>query len=81
MLPCGMWVVRWTCHGLPRGMLVGPTCQVSVVVGPTRLRWTNEVLTRGTDMLRWPNEVLTRGTLSLFSNSVCVSLGSPICTQ
>jgi hypothetical protein len=49
-------------------------------VGPTWVRWTNEVLTRGTDMLRWPNKVLTRVTPSLFSDSVCVCLGSPVCT-
>jgi hypothetical protein len=62
--------------------MVGPTCQVTcVMVGPTVVRWTNEVLTRGTDMLRWSNEVLTRGTLSLFSDSVCVCLRSPIRTQ
>jgi hypothetical protein len=73
--------VRWTCQSLPRGMLVGPTCQVSIVVGPTWLRWTNRRLPCGTDMLRWPNEVLTRVTLSLFSDSVCVCLGSPVCTQ
>jgi hypothetical protein len=28
----------------------GPTCQVSLVVGPTWLRWTNGVLTRGTEV-------------------------------
>jgi hypothetical protein len=50
-------------------------------VGPTWVRWTNEVLTRGTDVLRWPNEMLTRVTLSFFSDSVCVCLGSPVCTQ
>jgi hypothetical protein len=50
-------------------------------VGPTWVRWTNEVLTRDTNMLRWSNEVLTRGTLSLFSDSVCVCLRSPIYTQ
>jgi hypothetical protein len=45
------WVLRWLCHGLPCGMLVGPTCQVSIVVRPTWLRWTNEVLPRGTFFL------------------------------
>jgi hypothetical protein len=85
VLPCGMLVLRWTCQGLPRGMLVGPTCQVSIVVGPTWLRWTNEVLTRGTDTPRWPNKVLTRGilslSLSLFSDYVSVCLRSPVWTQ
>jgi hypothetical protein len=27
------WVLRWLYHGLPHGMLVGPTYQVSMVVG------------------------------------------------
>jgi hypothetical protein len=55
------------------------------------VRWTNEVLPRDisrthlSDM--WDphaevaNEVLTRGTLSIFSDSVCVCLRSPISTQ
>jgi hypothetical protein len=71
-LPCGTGVMRWLCHCLSRGILVGPTCQVSVVVGPTWLRWTNEVLTRDTDMLRWPNEVMRRDTLSLSTLILCV---------
>jgi hypothetical protein len=50
-------------------------------VGPPWVRSTNEVLTRGINMLRWPNEVLTRVTPSLFSDSVCVCLGSPVYTQ
>jgi hypothetical protein len=31
--------------------------------------------------LRWPSEMLTRVTLSLPSDSVCICLGSPVCTQ
>jgi hypothetical protein len=59
-----MWhlVLRWLCHGLPRGMLVGPTCQVNMVVGPTQLRWTNKRAPRGTSWLSWLNDELTRGT-------------------
>jgi hypothetical protein len=79
VLPCGTGRVRWTCQSLPRGMLVGPTCQVSMVVGPTWLRWTNGVLTRGTEVAQWDAD--TCHTLSLFSDSVCICLGSPVCTQ
>jgi hypothetical protein len=43
-------VLRWLCHCLPRGILVGPTCQVSVVVGPTWLRWTNRRVSCGTQI-------------------------------
>jgi hypothetical protein len=62
------WVLRWLCHGLPRGMLVGPTCQISIVVGLTWLRWTNDVLPRGTLFL----------PLILYEH---VCLGPPVCTQ
>jgi hypothetical protein len=27
MTPCGTGRVRWPCHSLPRGTVVGPTCQ------------------------------------------------------
>jgi hypothetical protein len=63
VLPCDTERVRWTCQSLPRGMLVGPTCQVSMVVGPTWLRWTNGALTRGTEVAQWNAD--TCHTLSL----------------
>jgi hypothetical protein len=69
-----LWLTTWHCGGAHLSV----TC---ARVGPTWLRWTNRRLSRGTDMLRWPNKVLTRGTLSLFSDSVCVCLRSPVCTQ
>jgi hypothetical protein len=35
-VPCGMGWVRWTTGWLPRGTVVGPTCQVTCArVGPT----------------------------------------------
>jgi hypothetical protein len=60
--------VTWPSSSLPRGMLVGPTCQVCIVVGSTWLRWTNEVL---------PHDTLSL-LLILY---VYVCLRPPVCTQ
>jgi hypothetical protein len=47
---------------LPCGMLVGPTCQVILVVEPTQLRLTNKRVPCGTSWLSWPNRELPCGT-------------------
>jgi hypothetical protein len=96
MLSCGIYLVMWWLEMLPcviglgevdhwmtatwhwgGAHLSGDSC----LGGAHLLAWTNEMLTHGTVMLRWPSEVLTRGTLSLFSDSVCACLRSPVCTQ
>jgi hypothetical protein len=40
--------VRWTTGRLPRGTVVGPTCQVTCAkVGPTWVMWSNREMTCG----------------------------------
>jgi hypothetical protein len=75
------WVLRWLCHSLPRGMLVGLTCQVSMVVGPTQLRWTNRRVPHGTSWLSWPNRELPRDTGVAAGFLNLHPFLSPNCTQ
>jgi hypothetical protein len=71
---------------------VGLTCQVTCVrVGPTVVKWTNGIVTRGSCLLTWSNPVLPHGTLSLLCyfvfyvlltpNLYPELLSSPSCTQ
>jgi hypothetical protein len=70
-----MWLLMWTIGWLPRG------------ISGTHLSDMWDPHGWGGPMgcwhvaLKWPNEVLTRVTLSLFSDSVCICLRSPVCTQ
>jgi hypothetical protein len=75
------WVLRWLYHSLPRGILVGPTCQVSLVVGPTQLRWTDRRVPRGTSWLRWTNGRLPCGTDIVAGFLSWRPFLSPYCTQ
>jgi hypothetical protein len=69
MMPCGTDWMRWPYHGLPRGTVVGPTCQVACArVGPTWVMWSNRGLTHGMLELMWLHTVLP-----------CVSWGPTLC--
>jgi hypothetical protein len=63
---CGIGWVRWPYYGLPRGTVMGSTCQVTCAgVGPTLVMWSNRGLTCGKLGLRLLHTVLP-----------CVSWGS-----
>jgi hypothetical protein len=79
--PPGSGGVTWPSRRLPRGMLVGPTYQVSPVVGPTHLRWTNRRVPRGSSWLSWPNREPPCGTGIVTGIFNLHSFLSPNCTQ
>jgi hypothetical protein len=66
---------------LPRGMSVGPTCQVSMVVGPTQLRLTNRRVPCDISWLSWPNRELPHGTGVAVGFLNLLHFMSPDCTR
>jgi hypothetical protein len=72
--------VTWPNGGLPRGMVVGPACQVCKGAGPTLVRWTNGCLPRVIVLLTWPNQMLPCDILVEGGCWVVASFRSPCCT-